>query len=73
MPNNNERKKKMHPTNYGWPTTRYYPRTMAEAFPSDADNAQWWYPPEQRWQDKLFFTMAVIIWVILAVYLWKTI
>jgi hypothetical protein len=46
---------------------------MAEAFPSDADNAQWWYPPEQRWQDKLFFTMAVIIWVILAVYLWKTI
>jgi hypothetical protein len=46
---------------------------MAEAFPSDADNAQWWHPPEQRWQDKLFFTMAVIVWVILAVYLWKTI
>ena len=63
----------MHHTNYGWPTTRCDPRTMNEAFPNDADNAQWWYPPEQRWQDKLFFTIAVTIWVILAVYLWKII
>lgn len=57
--------------NYGWPTTRCYPRTTREAFPDDIENAQWWYPPEQRWQDKVFFWAAIFIWAVLAVYLWK--
>ena len=57
---------------YGWPTTRCYPRTMAEAFPDDAENAQWWYPPEQRWQDKVLFAIGVFGWVALAIYFWRT-
>jgi hypothetical protein len=57
--------------NYGWPTTRCFPRTTREAFKDDIENAQWWYPPEQRWQDKLFFWGAVCMWVVVAVYLWK--
>lgn len=71
MPSNNDRKKKMRPTEYGWPTTRKFPRTTAEAFPNDIENAQWWYPPEQRWQDKLLFTVAVFLWVVLAFYFAK--
>jgi hypothetical protein len=57
--------------NYGWPTTRCFPRTTRDAFKDDIENAQWWFPPEQRWQDKLFFWVAVCMWVIVAVYLWK--
>ena len=58
--------------NYGWPTTRTYPRTIKEAFPNDIENAQWWYPPEQRPIDKVFFAIGVMLWVALSVYLWKT-
>lgn len=57
---------------YGWPTSRCFPRTMNEAFPNDVENAQWWYPPEQRWQDKLLFAVGVIAWIAICVYLWKT-
>jgi hypothetical protein len=45
---------------------------MAEAFPDDAENAQWWYPPEQRWQDKVLFAIGVFGWVALAIYFWRT-
>lgn len=62
----------MNDKKYGWPTTRCYPRTLNEAFPNDIENARWWYPPEQRWQDKVFFAIAVIIWAGLAVYYWNT-
>lgn len=62
----------MNDKKYGWPTTRCYPRTLKEAFPNDIENAQWWFPPEQRWQDKVFFVVGVIIWVGLAVYYWNT-
>jgi hypothetical protein len=55
----------------GWPTTRRFPRTMNEAFPDDAANAKWWYPPEQRWQDKLFMTLCVWLWIALATFLVK--
>jgi hypothetical protein len=72
MPNNNERKSKMHPSNYGWPTTRTFPRTTREAFKDDIENAQWWYPPEQRWQDRLLFWLSVALWIVICVYLWKT-
>ena len=57
---------------YGWPTTRRFPRTTREAFPDDIENAQWWYPPEQRWQDKVFFAIGVAAWFVLAVYLMGT-
>ena len=56
---------------YGWPTTRCYPRTTKEAFKDDIENAQWWFPPEQRWQDKLFFAIGVVAWLFLSVYLLK--
>lgn len=62
----------MNDKKYGWPTTRCYPRTLNEAFPNDIENARWWYPPEQRWQDKVFFAIAIVIWAGLAVYYWNT-
>jgi hypothetical protein len=43
---------------------------MLEAFPDDVENAKWWYPPEQRWQDKAFFAVGVAAWVGLALYFW---
>jgi hypothetical protein len=55
----------------GWPTTRRFPRTMNDAFPNDVENAKWWYPPEQRWQDKLFMTLCVWLWIALATFLVK--
>jgi hypothetical protein len=55
----------------GWPTTRCYPRTLAEAFPDDVENAEWFYPPEQRWQDKIFLVVNVCLWVALAFYFVK--
>jgi nitrate reductase NapE component len=44
---------------------------MAEAFPDDLENAEWFYPPEQRWQDKLFLVINVCLWVALAFYFVK--
>ena len=61
-----------HKSDYGWPTTRCYPRTTREAFPNDIENAKWWYPPEQRWQDKLLFAIGVVAWAIIAIYLLRT-
>lgn len=55
----------------GWPTTRCFPRTMNEAFPDDVENAEWWYPPEQRWQDKVFMTFSVWLWIAVAIFLMK--
>lgn len=55
---------------YGWPTTRTYPRTLAEAFPKD--NAEWFFPPEQRMRDKILFGIGAFGWIALLVYLWKT-
>lgn len=57
--------------NYGWPTTRCYPRTTKEAF-KDGDYGTWWFPPEQRWQDKLFFVSCIVIWIGIGIYFWKT-
>ena len=55
----------------GWPTTRCFPRTMNEAFPDDVENAEWWYPPEQRWQDKVFMMLSVWLWIAVAIFLMK--
>ena len=57
---------------YGWPTSRCFPRTFNEAFKDAPENAQWWYPPEQRTRDKVFFWLSVALWTALAIYLWKT-
>lgn len=56
---------------YGWPTTRCYPRTLLEAFPDDAENAKWFFPPEQRTRDKAFFVVAVLIWAYIGFYYWR--
>lgn len=57
--------------NYGWPTTRCYPRTLLEAFPDDVENSKWWYPPEQHWQDKLVFWIGIAAWAVVCVYWWS--
>lgn len=53
------------------PTTRRYPRTIKEAFPHDAENGQWFFPPEQRGRDKVFFAVAVALWVFIGFYFWR--
>jgi hypothetical protein len=42
-----------------------------EAFPDDAENAKWFYPPEQRPRDKVFFAVAVILWGYLGFYFFR--
>lgn len=56
-----------------WPTTRRFARSTNEAFREDVDNAQWWFPPEKTWQDRLMFWTGVILWVGLAVYFWRVV
>ncbi len=56
--------------NYGWPTTRRFPRTSAEAF-KDGEYAESWFPPEQRWQDKAYFAVGVVAWVLICIYFWR--
>lgn len=53
------------------PTTRCYPRTTRDAFPHDAENAKWWYPPEQRTRDKVFFAVGVVLWIFIGFYFWR--
>ena len=64
----------MKKANYeGWPTTRCYPRSLAEAFPNSLDRAEWWYPPERNtgWRNVLMWTVALVLWVCLAYYFSK--
>lgn len=63
----------MPPSNYGWPTSRCFPRTTDDAFKHLGEGSQWWYPPEQRWQDKLMLAVSVAMWLGIAIYFWKTI
>lgn len=55
----------------GCPTTRRYPRTLAEAFPKDPQNFEWFFPPEQRIRDKVFLAVGVIAWVCICWYFWR--
>ena len=57
--------------NHGCPTTRCFPRTADDAFRHLGTDTEWWFPPEQRWQDKLFFTLGVCVWIVLGFYLWR--
>lgn len=53
----------------GCPTTRMYPRTLAEAFPNTVDRAEWFYPPEPRKitvTEMLMWSAGVSMWIGLA-------
>jgi hypothetical protein len=52
------------------PTDRRFPRTTRDAFKNDLEHAQWWFPPESCWQDKLLFTAGVVLWIVVGVCLW---
>ena len=58
----------------GQPTTRSYPRTLAEAFPDSHDRAEWFYPPEKRqWSvlDLLLITFGISTFIGLAYFFAK--
>jgi hypothetical protein len=52
------------------PTTRMYPRTLRDAFKQDAENTQWWYPPEKHvsFWDIVVGGAGVLLWLCLAYY-----
>ena len=60
----------MKKANYeGWPTTRCYPRSLAEAFPNSLDRAEWFYPPEKEPPSvvgMLLWSAGVSMWIGLA-------
>jgi hypothetical protein len=47
----------------GWPTTRRYPRTLAEAFPQDSTHDWFEPPPPRRKSNAVLFWSAVALWV----------
>jgi hypothetical protein len=57
----------------GTPTTRVFPRSMADAFPNSVDRAEWFYPPERNtsWTNVVMLLVGVILWVGLAYFLAK--
>lgn len=57
--------------NHGWPTTRCFPRTEADAFRHLGGDTEWFFPPEQRWQDKAMFAVGVCCWIALGVFYWR--
>lgn len=57
--------------NHGCPTTRCFPRTTDDAFRHLGQDTEWFYPPEQRWQDKAFFAFSVFCWIVLGFFLWR--
>jgi len=58
--------------NHGYPTTRCFPRTSDDAFRHLGQSTEWFFPPEQRWQDKVFLALGVCLWVAVGIYFWKT-
>jgi hypothetical protein len=58
--------------NHGCPTTRCFPRTTDDAFRHLGDGMETFFPPEQRWQDKVYLGLGVALWVALGLYLWRT-
>ena len=57
--------------NYGWPTTRGFPRTTADAF-KDGDYTESFFPPERSWRNVLYMAGGVVIWVGICIYFWRT-
>lgn len=55
------------------PTTRMFPRTLDEAFPSSAERAEWFFPPEKNetTANIVMGTAGLLLWVCLAYLLVK--
>lgn len=53
--------------NYGWPTTRCFPRTTGEAF-KDGEYVEWFFPPERDWRNIALLVTGVVAWVGLGIY-----
>ncbi len=53
------------------PTTRSYPRTLADAFPNSIERAEWFYPPDKRWSgwDYVIGGTGAFLWIQLAYYM----
>ena len=59
--------------NYGWPTSRCFPRTLKDAFKDDPENTKWWFPPPKRNTiDKVVMAVGIAIWLGVGYYFWKT-
>ena len=60
----------MENKDYGWPTTRTFPRTMREAWPQDY--LDWWephYTTPPSWSDIALYTCTVfILWILAKVW-----
>ena len=58
-------------SNYqGWPTTRRYPRTLAEAFPKDPANYEWFHKPERKRSNLEYAMLSVAFWLWLSLAYW---
>ncbi len=57
--------------NYGWPTTRCFPRTTADAF-KDGEYTESFFPPERSWRNVLYMAGGVVIWIGICIYFWRT-
>ncbi len=57
--------------NYGWPTTRCFPRTTADAF-KDGEYTESFFPPERSWRNVLYMAGGVGIWIGICIYFWRT-
>lgn len=53
--------------NYGWPTTRCFPRTAGEAF-KDGEYTQWFFPPERDWRNVVMLVVGIVCWVGICIY-----
>ena len=53
--------------NYGWPTTRCFPRTTADAF-KDGEYNEWFFPPERDWRHIAMLTVGVLAWMAIGFY-----
>lgn len=62
----------MNDKQYGWPTTRCFPRTIAEAFPKDPDNYVWFYPPEKKRGALEYAMLSTAFWIWLGLAYWYT-
>lgn len=51
----------------GFPTTRCFPRRLEDAFKDDPQNAEWFYPPEERrgWQNAATMILGIVAWAVL--------
>lgn len=50
---------------YGWPTTRCYPRTMEDAFKHLGCDPEWFFPPDRRrgWTNAVMLIAGIMLWV----------